>query len=263
MLKKRIFVVIALVSTVVWLGCENETIEGPVDCDENPVMLELVSVQPANCAEKNGSIEVAASGGNGEYSFSIADGAKQTTSVFNGLGAGEYEIMVLDGNQCGDTLVVMIDSESGLDMTVETQAAGCKSANGTVTVNGASGTPPYQYKIGNGSFGTTNTFTGLAAGVHSLVVKDAAGCEVTKSARVLSGVSYAVSIKGIIETKCAIDECHNGTQFPDFRQFKNIHDNAAQVRNLTADRTMPEDGTLTQEQIDLIACWVNDGAQNN
>ena len=263
MSKKRIFVVIALISALVWLGCENETVEGPVDCDENPVMLELVSVQPANCAEKNGSVEVAASGGNGEYSFSLADGAKQTASVFNGLSAGEYEIIVQDGNQCGDTLVVMIESESGLDMTFQSEVAGCKTSNGTVTVSGVNGTAPYQYKLGDGSFGSTNTFTNLAAGLHRLIVKDAAGCEVTKSARVSSGVSYATSIKGIIETKCAIDDCHNGNQFPDFRQFKNIHDNAAQVKNLTGDRTMPEDDTLTQEQIDLIACWVDDGAQNN
>jgi hypothetical protein len=264
MMKREVFVVIiATVSTMVWLGCESETIEEPADCDENPVMLELVSATAADCAMSNGSIEVAASGGNGDYSFSIGNGMKQTTSVFDGLGAGEYEIIVADGKKCADTLRVMVESASGLDMTVQVDVAGCKTSSGAVTVNGVNGTTPYQYKFGEGTFGSTNTFTGLQAGEYDLVVKDAAGCEVTKQARITSGVSYSTSIKEIIETKCAISGCHNGTQQPDFRAFKNIQDNAAQVKTLTANGSMPVNATLTQEQINLIACWVDDGAQSN
>lgn len=258
-MKKGVFVVIPMV----WLACESVTLEGPVDCDENPVMLELISAQAANCTQNNGSIEVAASGGNGKYSFSIGSGAKQAASVFNDLTAGEYEIIAVDGNNCTNKLLVMVASESGLEMTVDVNAAGCKTSNGMVTVSGVNGTAPYQYKLGQGSFGSTNAFSALAAGEYPVVVKDAAGCEVTQNARVTSGVSYSASIKEIIETKCAISGCHNGTQFPDFRVFKNIQDNAARVKTLTGDGSMPLNSTLTQEQINLIACWVDDGAQDN
>lgn len=249
--------------SVTWQGCEKETVDGPVDCTKNPVVLELVSATDADCALNDGRIEVEASGGSGTYMFMLNDGAEQSSPVFEALGAGVYEITAKDKNNCTTTLEATVNSSSGMTATAEATDSGCKSSNATVTVNADNGTPPYQYKLGTGSFSETNSFSNLSAGDYTVVIKDATGCEISRKVDVKSGISYSQTISGIIETKCAISGCHNGSQAPDFRNFTNIRNNASQIKTLTGNGTMPQEGSLTQEQIAQLACWVDDGAPQN
>ena len=257
-------VLIISVLTILFSGCEKETIDEPVDCNANPVELELVSTEDSNCSSDDGEVEVNARGGNGQYKYSLDNGAPQESATFSGLDAGTYEITAVDGNNCSATLEVAVKNRDGLNIDVQVDdSGGCGASQGTVTVSAFDGVEPYTYKLNDGSFGSDNTFTGLARGEYDLIVQDAGGCQVTQTLRVQSGVSFANSISPIIEAKCAISGCHNGTQFPDFRVFKNIHDNAANVKTLTGNGTMPQNGSLTQEEINLIACWVDDGAPQN
>ncbi len=112
-------------------------------------------------------------------------------------------------------------------------------------------------------YSTNNVFTGLSAGNHTVVVKDDTGCELTQTIKVKSGISYSSTIAPIISENCAVTGCHNGSQFPDFRQFANVQGNAGQIKTLTGSRVMPAEGSLTQAEIDMIACWVDDGAVAN
>ncbi len=80
--------------------------------------------------------------------------------------------------------------------------------------------------------------------------------------RCIEGISFQMDIKPIIESKCI--QCHNGDVQPlDFKNYQTIKNNAARVKTLTASRVMPKQGSLTEEQIKLIGCWVDDGAPNN
>lgn len=75
-------------------------------------------------------------------------------------------------------------------------------------------------------------------------------------------ISFVTDIQPIINNKCI--SCHNGSQpIPDFRTYQVIKNNAAKVKQLTASRVMPQTGTLTDAQIKLIGCWVDDGAPDN
>ncbi len=243
--------------------CGSDEEANPVDCTENPVVLNIVSVEGSNCASSDGSIEVSATGGSGNYQYQIEDGPLQTSAVFNDISAGVYTVTATDDNNCSASMDVSVNNLSGLNITFETSPGGCKSANGTLEVNATDGTEPYQFKIDNGSFGTTSTFTNLSTGKHTLVVSDATGCEITQSVTIASGISFTSAIAPIISTKCAVSGCHNGSQAPDFRSFTNIKANASQIKTLTGNRTMPQEGSLTQSQIDMIACWVDDGALQN
>ena len=78
-----------------------------------------------------------------------------------------------------------------------------------------------------------------------------------------SQITYSTSISSIIETNCSIPGCHSGSQSPDFRDFTNIQLNASRIKIRTQNRTMPKVGSLTQQEIDMIACWVDNGALNN
>jgi hypothetical protein len=126
-----------------------------------------------------------------------------------------------------------------------------------------SGSSPFFFKINGGEFQTGNTFTNLSQGEYIVTVKDATSCEAGQNIKIKSGTSFSSTISPIIQNNCAISGCHSGSQFPDMRVFKNIQDNASRIKTQTSARTMPLNGTLTQTQIDAIACWVDDGAVEN
>lgn len=101
---------------------------------------------------------------------------------------------------------------------------------------------------------------------HKLPTPDGFGC---------SGVvvSYEHDVWPIIETNCAIvgdGGCHNGGNGAsrDWRVFANVQSHAGQIKDRIT-RTpgtagyMPKIGSLSDEQIRLISCWVDQGAQDN
>ena len=86
-------------------------------------------------------------------------------------------------------------------------------------------------------------------------------------------VSYADDVWPIIDTSCANignGGCHDGGNGPDrdWTVFSNVQSHAAQIKNRIT-RTpgtagyMPQIGSLSDEEIKLISCWVDQGAQNN
>ncbi|MEQ9439190.1 MAG: 2-polyprenyl-6-methoxyphenol hydroxylase [Cyclobacteriaceae bacterium] len=79
--------------------------------------------------------------------------------------------------------------------------------------------------------------------------------------------SLADDVQPIIAANCAISGCHvSGTQLPNFSQKSTIINRAANIRNKTKDRTMPPPAsgiTLSAEEIQLIDCWVAQGANDN
>ncbi|WP_236974023.1 cytochrome c [Membranihabitans maritimus] len=76
------------------------------------------------------------------------------------------------------------------------------------------------------------------------------------------GTSFSMDVKPIIDNNCI--SCHNGSvQNPDLRTYQAIKNNSARIKELTASRVMPQTGSLTDDQIILIGCWVDDGAPDN
>ncbi len=75
-------------------------------------------------------------------------------------------------------------------------------------------------------------------------------------------ISFSLDVKPIIDNNCI--SCHNGTQqLPDLRTFNGISTNASRVRTQVVTRRMPLNGSLSDEQIELIRCWIDNGALNN
>ncbi|WP_166964567.1 hypothetical protein [Yeosuana marina] len=68
-------------------------------------------------------------------------------------------------------------------------------------------------------------------------------------------------IKPIIDNNCV--SCHNGSQFPDLRTYQGVSVNSEIVKEQVINRTMPIGGVLSNEEINLIKCWVENGSLNN
>ena len=244
-------------------ACVYRAVPAPANCDLNPVVLQPVSVEDTDCGLKDGHFQVAASGGTGVYRYKLNNEAFQPDTEFSNLAAGNYVVTALDENNCSDTLKIVIKNKNGVNIELQATDAGCKTVNGTITATAVSGIGPYSFKINGGEFQSGNTFANLSQGEYSVIIKDSTGCEAGQSVKIKSGISFTNSILPIIQGSCTLTGCHNGSQFPDLRVFKNIQDNAAQIKTQTTSRRMPLDGTLTQSQIDAIACWIDDGAPQN
>ncbi len=102
---------------------------------------------------------------------------------------------------------------------------------------------------------------------HTLPAPDEFSCTTFQE------VSFDTDIQPIINTKCAITGdggCHNGGNGPalDWRVFNNFQGHASQVKDRVTRPVgtaghMPKIGSLTDDQIRLLVCWVEQGAQDN
>jgi hypothetical protein len=73
------------------------------------------AVNASSGGATDGSITVTASGGTGTLEYNINGGTFQSSNVFNGLGAGNYTVVVRDDNGCTSTFVITIGA-LGVDL---------------------------------------------------------------------------------------------------------------------------------------------------
>ena len=73
--------------------------------------------------------------------------------------------------------------------------------------------------------------------------------------------SFTNSIKPIIDAKCV--SCHGGSQSPNLSTYNRVKNNANSIKAEVTSRRMPQGGFLSNEQIELISCWIDSGALNN
>lgn len=243
-------------------ACTEEVATPAIDCNEAPIAVEIVHKEDTECSASEGLVEVEASGGTGNYEYKIGTRSFQESPLFTDLPGGTYTVTVRDEN-CEENILVAINNINGMNVAVVATESGCENDLGFITIEAENGTPPYLFKIDQNDFQEENIFDELAQGNYTIVAKDATGCEVSQAVTVNSGISYTNTVATIIATNCAVSGCHSGTQAPDFREFGNIKQNASSIKSQVASRNMPKDGTLSQQQINAIVCWVDDGAPQN
>lgn len=271
----KIIISLALaLSFLIYASCSSNDEPKPVDCSLSDLSITLGSkVDPTSCSTNNGTITASASGGATPYQFKLNSGSYGSGSTFTDLSSGTYSVFVKDNNGCEKELSGITLSSPAAPVAgtpVIANQTDCSNPNGSITANVSGGTPPYQYKLGDGAFGTTATFTGLKAGNYTITIKDGVNCNLTVNSTVVSatGISYATDIAPILQTNCIKSGCHNGDNGTqrNWSVFANVQNNAIAIKTRTGNRSMPQDiapAGLPQAQIDMIACWVDEGAKNN
>lgn len=148
--------------------------------DALPVIDNVVSVNPLCNGSLDGSITITSSGGVGVHQYSINNGVSyQASNVFNGLGAGTYNVVVQDGNLCTATTTITLTNPAALTYTAVITDLLCNNDfTGELALTGNGGTGLYSYSIDNGvNFQGGGTFGFIAAGNYNVVVEDANGCQ--------------------------------------------------------------------------------------
>jgi len=158
---------------------------------------------PAGCGLSNGTYNITGvTGGTAVYTYSV-DGVA-TGSLTSSLVSGSHNITVKDANGCTFTTTFTIVQTTGpTNATITTTNASCGSANGSATVTGVTGgLAPYQYSYDGGAFTAATSTTGLTAGTHTVIVKDANTCTVSVTYNILNTGSPTASVTSSINISC-------------------------------------------------------------
>ncbi len=155
-----------------------------------PTAYNLASVA-ATCGAANGAITVSdVTGGTAPYTYALNEGAFQTSAAFAEVTAGEHTITVKDANGCTLSQQVTVTGIAGpAAIAAAATPTACSADNGTITVRDVTGgTAPYTYSLDEKEYQAAASFSGLAAGVYDVSVKDANGCS--------TSTTVTVSLKG-------------------------------------------------------------------
>ncbi len=143
--------------------------------------------QNLNCNNSSdGSITLYASGGAGNYQYSINSGINfQVNSYFSNLGAKTYSIIVKDKDNCQKTSQITLSEPSGIvfDSIISKNLICNGDLSGQISIYAHGGTGTLFYSINSGeTFQNQFIFNELAAGYYPISIKDENSCTQTASA---------------------------------------------------------------------------------
>jgi len=157
----------------------------------------------------DGSITATGIGGTAPYLFSFDGGVTfNANNVSAGLPMGTFSVTVQDANGCEAICELVVNEPTALTCAVESTDAQCfEAADGTITMTGSGGVPPYTYSFDAGAtFVAANSQAGFAAGNYDLVIKDAQDCVTFCSVEIAEPALLTCTISGINETDCDVSE---------------------------------------------------------
>ncbi|HMQ45798.1 MAG TPA: GEVED domain-containing protein [Saprospiraceae bacterium] len=155
-----------------------------------PLQINLNITQPTCLNTNTGSVIAATSGGVAPYTYAWNTGA--TGSQLNALPTGTYQVTVTDANGCSKSTSFNINAPQGITLNLSPQSAGCAGqTNGYILSNVSGGTGNYSYLWNTGA--TSPNLFNLPAGLYSLTVSDAGGCQTSNYAQISSNSSIQLT----------------------------------------------------------------------
>lgn len=166
----------------------------------------------------DGGITLTSSGGTAPYSFVwsgvIGSGNPATTPYTGGTNSaaitnlqyGFYNVVITDANGCNNTISDIHVKKAYLPVISHNGSISAECVpTGTLIIYAQAAVAPYTFSLDGINYQTSNTFTELATGNHTIHVKDASGCENTKVAFI--GVAPPITINPYVfpTSSCAND----------------------------------------------------------
>ncbi|MBP6334644.1 MAG: T9SS type A sorting domain-containing protein [Bacteroidia bacterium] len=135
---------------------------------QNP-MISIHAIDSILCYGESANISVQASGGLAPYN---------STGIYQ-MPAGTHQFSISDANGCIASNQIHITQPSKLEATIFQTNTTCNISNGNVTVIITGGTPGYNYLWSGGQ--TTQSISGLAPAIYSVMATDQNGCTIGSS----------------------------------------------------------------------------------
>lgn len=180
------------------MGCEATSF---VQVTEAASINFVTASTAATCYDRaDGMANIRAEGGTGTYSFLWDTG--DTTATISGLSPNWYFVTLQDSNGCQFLDSVKVDSPDTLVIdSINQEMPLCFGlANGELSASISGGVEPYIYNWDNRV--NANPFIGVAAGLHTLNVTDANGCEVTRSDIFVAEPDSLIIVTQINDSPC-------------------------------------------------------------
>ncbi len=168
---------------------------------ENINIVTPVDITPVDCfGDNSGSIDITVMGGTAPYTFEWSDtsGIIATTEDLSNVGAGTYFVTITDANGCTFTNSFEItEPENPLESsnnTTQINVLCFGEDNGSINLDVTGGTPPYSYSWNTGA--TTQDINNLTAGLYTVTVTGANGCELIEEIEITEPEPLEVDIDG-------------------------------------------------------------------
>lgn len=185
------------------LGCTKIFTANVADSD-GPVIMAATSTDVTCHNGSTGTITITSvTGGTGTLQYNIDGSPFQTSGAFTDLEAGTHVVTVKDANGCsGDTVIVLTEPNAFTILTSVSDVTCFGGNDGSVTITAAGGSGTLTYSLNNGTYQSSNMFSGLSAGEDMAVtVKDAGGCSRTVFFEV-SAPSEIIISAGVFNVTC-------------------------------------------------------------
>jgi len=162
---------------------------------------------PTTCyGYTDGALTITGAGGASPYSYALGSGTSGTSGTFSGLTAGSYVIHITDALGCTGTVSATVTQPANLLPTIAITEPACNGySNGNVVLGGTGGTAPYTYAFDGGAFSATSIYSGLPAGVDSVMIADTHGC--MHDSVFTIGQPAVLNVTGLTGTNIS---CHGG-----------------------------------------------------
>ncbi len=142
-----------------------------------------INADSITCAGATTILTVNATGGTGNYHYTLSDGTNTTGPQDDNhftVSAGNYTVVVEDDNHCSfTTSSIQITEPIAINATANADSITCAGATTTLTVNATGGSGNYHYTLSDGTNTTgpqdDNHFT-VTAGNYIITVTDDNGC---------------------------------------------------------------------------------------
>jgi hypothetical protein len=153
-------------------------------------------VAPSCFGLEDGSITVEVQGGTAPISY-VFEGDTAANVMLDNVGAGLYDIEVVDGNGCSfDASVDLIGPSAIVPDATITNVLCSDSEDGVIEISASGGTGMgYIYSIDGGGFGPNGSFDDLAPGDYTITVQDDDACEGSASFTVASPDAIGITVE--------------------------------------------------------------------
>lgn len=149
--------------------------------DPPALISNITHTNPTCSGGCNGLAMANPTGGTLPYTYVWANPISVGQTV-TGLCAGSYSLTLTDANACQDIQVVTLVAPPSISVNPAVTPASCGSNNGSISAIAYSGNAPYAFNWLPPVLpaqATNTTVTGLAAGMYTVVVRDASLCTAT------------------------------------------------------------------------------------